>query len=97
MILQVYALRDLKADTFGRPVFVSNVGSLIRDIQSVVSSGGEDLIAKHPRDFQLFRLGTFDDGKGVFDLLPLPDFVLDVSTLVVMPEGHGGAVAPLQV
>lgn len=83
MILQVFALRDVKADTFGRPVFVAALGSLIRDIQSVVQAAGDDLIAKHPRDFVLYRLGTFDDSKGTFDLLPLPDLVLEVASLVV--------------
>lgn len=94
MIQQVYALRDRKADVFGRPVFVASVGSLIRELTDVVSGGGQDTLARHPGDFALYRLGTFDDVKGVFDLLPLPDFVLEVATLLpvrpvaVMPEGH---------
>lgn len=98
MIQQVYALRDRKADVFGRPVFVANVGSLIRELTDAVSSGGSDTLARHPGDFALYRLGTFDDVKGTFECLPLPDFVLEVATLLpvrpvaVMPEGHAEPV-----
>lgn len=94
MIQQVYALRDRKADVFGRPVFVANVGSLIRELTDAVSGGGQDTLARHPGDFALYRLGAFDDVKGTFEVLPLPDFVLEVATLLpvrpvaVMPEGH---------
>jgi len=99
MIQQVFALRDRKADVFGRPVFVAALGSLVRELTDAVTGGGQDTLARHPGDFALYRLGTFDDVKGTFDLLPLPDFVLDCATLlpvrpvVSMPEGHAGSEA----
>jgi len=96
----VFALRDSKADTFGNPMFVSNMGVLLRDIQSVITRESSSMLAQHPGDFSLFKLGEFDDVKGVFTLLPLPDYVLDVSSLLQpprssagMPEGHKGGEA----
>lgn len=80
MILEVFALQDRKAGVFGRPVFVVTMGLLVRELQDALK--GEDILARHPEDFALFRLGSFDDVKGVFVLLPLPDFVLEVSSLV---------------
>lgn len=94
MIQQVFALRDRKADVFGRPVFVASMGSLVRELTDAVCGGGDDTLARHPGDFALYRLGTFDDVKGVFELLPLPDFVLECASLLpvrpvaAMPEGH---------
>ena len=36
---------------------------------------------KHPEDFSLYRLGTFDDGSGSFELLPEPKFVVALRSL----------------
>ena len=94
MIQQVFALRDRKADIFGRPVFVASMGSLVRELTDVVVSDSQDTLARHPGDFALYRLGTFDDVKGTFDLLPLPDFVLECASLLPvrpvapMSKGH---------
>ena len=92
MILTCYCLRDIKADIFGSPVFVPSAGGFIRDLQDQVNSPQADsMLYKHPSDFHLMKLGTFDNVKGVFDLLPLPDFVLDCGSLV---EDKVGPVGP---
>lgn len=86
MIVQVYSVRDRKADTFGRPIFAPNLGVLVRDIQEVLRTDSQSTMSRFPHDFQLYRLGDFDDHKGQFVLEPLPDLVLEVASL--MPEGH---------
>lgn len=96
MILEMFSLRDVKAETFGKPIAVASAGVLIRDIQTVVNDPkGDQLLSKYPRDFHLYRLGTFDDAKGTFELLPLPDFFLDVGSLAegqAVSEANGSAV-----
>lgn len=97
MRMDVYSLRDKKADVFGRPVFVVNVGLLIRELSDALE--GTDTLARHPEDFALYKLGAFDDVKGTFDLLPLPDFVLEVASLArpIGPAGREAAGSALAV
>lgn len=98
MMLHVFVLRDIKADVFGSPVFVASVGGFIRDLQDQVNSPNSDsMLYKHPADFHLMKLGSFDNVKGSFDLLPLPDFVLDCGSLAVGQGGSEATVAPVAV
>lgn len=80
MITEMYSIFDVKAMTFGRPVFVPALPVLLRELQDALK--GEDMLARHPEDFRLFRLGTFDDTAGVVVVEALPQFVLDVSSLL---------------
>lgn len=93
MILESYAMKDVKAATFGRPVFCAALGQLVRDIQDALK--GDDIFARHPEDFVLYRIGRFDDVAGVFTALPMPEFVLDVSSLREAQVRPVGPAAPL--
>lgn len=96
MILFVFSLRDVKSDTFMPPMFTPSIGHLMRDLQDAVNDPkGTELLSRHPSDFHLMKLGTFDNVKGVFTLLPLPDFVLDCGSLAVGQEGSGATGAPV--
>lgn len=87
MITEIYSLFDVKAMTYGRPVFVPTIGVLIRELQGALS--GDDMLSKHPEDFRLFRLGSFDDQSGQV-VVHQPEFVLEVSSL---REAQGGGRA----
>lgn len=56
---------DLTAQQYGRPFFTISDGSAIRGFSDEVNQPNENsILYKHPDDFQLFRLGTFDDSSG---------------------------------
>lgn len=78
----VVCVRDLKADTFFAPVCEISEGTAVRSFQEAVNAGGENMIAKYPADFELVRLGTFDDETAVFDC-GLPKQLALGSNLVV--------------
>lgn len=90
---KVVCIFDRKAGLFLQPVFCDSVGTVIRDLQTLMDEG-RDMVAKYPGDFALMLLGEFDSVSGKFALLDVPDVVLDCSALVrvptVMPEGHVG-------
>lgn len=89
----VFSLRDRQAGIFHNPVFAVSLGQVVRELTDVVNRPSQEILFLHPADFQLYKLGTFDDVKGVFSLLPIPDMVLDCGTLRIpagMPEGHKG-------
>jgi len=65
MLLNVYSIFDIKAKVYGNPFYMSHngeaqraFGDLVKDQQSTVS--------KHPEDYQLFKLATFDNVSGKF-------------------------------
>lgn len=65
MILNVVSVKDRAADAYMRPFFVPTVGMAVRSFSDEVRRGGEDNpMAKHPDDYDLYRLGTFDEDTG---------------------------------
>jgi len=87
MKTEIFSLFDVKAATYGRPIFVPTMAVLVRELQGALK--GDDLLAKYPEDFRLFRLGSFDDQSGVVEVSS-PQFVCEVSSL---REAQGAAKA----
>jgi len=63
MINGIYSIFDFKAQTFSAPMFFINddvaVRSLIQAVRDETS-----YLSKAPADYELFRLGTWDDNTG---------------------------------
>lgn len=61
-VLSVY---DRAAASYGRPLFAAAVGAAMRSFQDEVNRPSEDNpMYKHPEDFDLVEIGTFDDQTG---------------------------------
>lgn len=68
MLYMVLCVRDRAADVFGQPHFATSVGAAIRGFSDEINRDAENnVFAKHPDDFDLYKLGTFDDATGSFD------------------------------
>lgn len=67
-LLPVFALRDSKSESYGMPVVYKSSGLMIRDLTDQVAQG-QSIIAKHPQDFGLFHIGTYDPSTAVFTSL----------------------------
>jgi len=64
----VLSVLDRSVGAFGRPLFVPSVGAGVRSFQDEVNRAAEDnVMYKHPEDFILFELGSFDDALGTFE------------------------------
>jgi len=84
MKLLVVAVRDSAAGAFMRPFYLSSPGQAIRSFQDEVNRASEEnTMFHHPEDFELFELGTFDDGTGLFDLLAIPKSLCTAKQLKV--------------
>lgn len=67
MKLYVVVIRDRGADVFGAPNFVASVGGAIRGFADEINRNAEgNVLFKHPQDFDLFKLGTYDDETAEF-------------------------------
>lgn len=60
MTLKVFAVRDMKALAFLQPFFSNSVGSALRAFGDAVSDNSCPF-AKHPEDYVLYEIGTYDD------------------------------------
>lgn len=90
MKLQVFAVRDAKAQTFGNPFCFPTAGVALRSLASEVNKGGPDsMIAQHPDDFEIFHLGEFDPQVARFDLFDDPRPLMLASGLKT--SGNGSA------
>lgn len=65
MILQLYAIKDLKVNEFQQPVSFQTNAQAIRAFGDLITKG-ETLMTTHKEDFQLFRLGAVDCESGAF-------------------------------
>ena len=66
MILQVVSIYDSAAQCYSQPSFVPTVGSAVRSFQDLLNDSNSQC-AKHPEDFSLFHLGTFNDELGLLE------------------------------
>lgn len=81
MKLNVYTLFDTKALIFNTPFFTSNHGVARRMCADVVADPNTT-VGRHPADYVLYCLGSYDDNLGAFDLLEIREHVLDCVSLV---------------
>lgn len=71
MIMTVFAIYDSGVSTWMVPIFARNKGEIMRSFIEAVNNP-ESKFFKHPADYTLFEIGTWDDDKCVFDLLKTP-------------------------
>ncbi len=63
MKFNTYSIFDTATGLYSRPFFTQSDGEAIRSF-SDISCDAEHPIGKHPEDYTLLRLGTFDDTTG---------------------------------
>jgi len=71
MLQKIFAIYDSKAESFTNPVYLNSTGLAVRTFSDSVQDP-ESPFSKHPADYTLFELGTYDDNTAEFKLLPTP-------------------------
>lgn len=67
MIYVIVSVYDQAAGAYGRPVFVAAVGQAMRSFTDEVNRVADtNEVNRHPEDFKLFEVGSFDDATGIF-------------------------------
>lgn len=73
MIYQIVSVHDRAILGFGRPIFVAALGQAIRSFQDEMNRAAPDNeMERHPDDYDLFHLGSFDDATGQMYNLAAP-------------------------
>ena len=72
----VMSIFDRKVGSYGRPIFCRALGEGMRIFRDEVNRPAEDnILFKHPEDFDLYHVGSFDEESG--KLLPIVPVMLD--------------------
>lgn len=71
MNFEVFAVFDSKAKAFLTPFFLINV-AVAKRMFSEAANENSHAYWRHPEDYSLHHLGTFDDTTGGVDCFPTP-------------------------
>lgn len=72
MNLKIYSIYDDAAKAYLAPIFVHNDAIALRLFADNVNSQQENNISKHPEQFYMYCLGTWDDITGKIDMYDQP-------------------------
>lgn len=86
-MLKAFAVFDVKAASFGSPMFISNSGLALRGFSDACADPASAM-AKHPADYTLFEIGTYDPNNGVLVALEHHLIVASAASVLalLMPE-----------
>lgn len=85
MMMVACSLFDTKAGIYGPPIFVAHEAIAVRSVQETAQDR-RTLLARHPADFSLLVIGTYDDATGVLSALPHRSLGSVVSLLPAEPQ-----------
>lgn len=66
MFKKVYSIHDTKAEAYIQPFFAQTDGLALRMFEDNVNNKDSQL-NMHPEDFTLYRVGSWDDNKGLIE------------------------------
>lgn len=90
MLLQAYSILDLKTGAFNVPFFMSHEAMAVRACVDLAQDA-TTTVGRHPADFTLYWIGSFDDQTGYLDPMTKPQAVSTILALLPSPR----AQAPL--
>ncbi len=76
-----YAVYDRKAEMYSQPFLEIKDGTAVRAVQDIVINNKDHAFAKHPSDFSLHRLGSFDETTGIITGQEKPKKIIEMETL----------------
>lgn len=66
-ILQICAVKDRAVNSYAQPMFVPHINVSIRGFTDEVNrADSNNMLYKHPEDYELYHIGEYNDEKGVF-------------------------------
>lgn len=78
----MFAVKDRASEMFSRPIFFPTAGAAVRALADEVNREAVDNdYFKHPEDFKLYVLGSYEDTTGELVALDSPEFVVALETL----------------
>lgn len=64
--MNAYSVFDAAVQAYGNPIFFQTDAAAQRIFLSEIRESHDSLLSKSPKDFDLYRIGSFDTDTGVF-------------------------------
>lgn len=81
MQTEMVVIRDSKADCYNNPWYTRTLGEAERNFRELVNDK-ETLVGKYPEDYDLYKIGTYDQKNGTITVLDTPQHVCKGVSLV---------------
>lgn len=81
MLLRAFTLHDTKALNYSPPFFQPNDAMAVRMLMDLVADLNTS-VGRHPSDYRLYCVGTYDDAKGLLEAFPIPEHIKDAISCV---------------
>ena len=81
MKLLVFAVRDSAVGAYNRPFFLQSRGVAVRSFSDEVNNP-ESPMHKHPSDYELFVLGTWDEDSAHFEVGNPPESICRAADVI---------------
>lgn len=83
-ILRAYTLHDVKALNYSPPFYQPNDNLAKRAVSDLVNDANTTP-GRHPSDFKVYCVGTFDDATGKFTPLDIAEHIVDCIAFAAKP------------
>lgn len=94
MLLHAYSIYDRKSLVYHPPFYAATDGAAVRSLGDLVADQNTS-VGRHPSDYVLYRVGTYNDAKG--ELVPLAPLahVMDAVSMVQIQQNIFDAASSL--
>lgn len=89
MIKIMCAVYDTVSKVYAPPFYVNTKGEALRSLANAVNDKNMGDLAKHPKDFILFEVGSWDDLTGRLESVVPPERLAIASDFVEVVPGNG--------
>jgi len=89
MLMQIYSVFDVASGAYMRPFFCQQDGEATR-MFSDLCTDAEHPMGKHPKDYSLFRLGSFNDQSALIEGTS-PECLCQGLEMVALKRNNGDA------
>ena len=85
MKTKMFTVYDKKAKSYLPPFYMQSTGQAMRTFEDTVNDK-EHAFGKHPEDYVIFEVGSFDDQNCTFELHQTPITLAAAIELIIQPE-----------
>lgn len=80
MLQEIFTIRDSKAGSFGIPFYSPTPGTAERQVRELTNDP-QSLVCKYPEDYDLYKIGTYNQLTGKIENLDSPQHICKAISL----------------
>lgn len=80
MTQEIFTIRDAKANSYGIPFYSPTPGTAERQVRELTNDP-QSLVCKYPEDYDLYKIGSFNQLTGQIEILDTPQHICKAVSL----------------